>query len=88
LVQSSGNVINPQGREPRRREFDQRRNAIKAPDRIGQAGHIAEISEVPSMNRRCVATGHDDQGRSVFKSDSQLEPVALGFAPGLEFHRV
>jgi mannose-6-phosphate isomerase-like protein (cupin superfamily) len=40
------------------------------------------------MNVRCVVTGHDDRGRSVVKTDGELEPVTLGFAPGVEFHRV
>ena len=41
-----------------------------------------------AINMRCVVTGHDDRGRSVLKSDKELEPVTLAFAPGLEFHRV
>jgi hypothetical protein len=40
------------------------------------------------MSVRCVVTGHDDRGCSVIKSDGELEPVTLEFAPGVEFHRV
>jgi mannose-6-phosphate isomerase-like protein (cupin superfamily) len=40
------------------------------------------------MKVRCVVTGHDDQGRSVFSADEQLDPIAVSLAPGIEFHRI
>jgi hypothetical protein len=40
------------------------------------------------MNIRCVVTGRDSSGKSVFVKDSAVEPVTLTSAPGLEFHRL
>ena len=40
------------------------------------------------MNIRCVVTGRDSSGKSVFVKDSPAEPITLTSAPGLEFHRL
>jgi mannose-6-phosphate isomerase-like protein (cupin superfamily) len=40
------------------------------------------------MNIRCVVTGHNASGKSVFAKDSAVEPITLSLLPGLEFHRV
>ena len=40
------------------------------------------------MNIRCVVTGRDSSGKSVFTRDSAVEPITLSSAPGLEFHRL
>ena len=37
---------------------------------------------------RRVVTGRTDNGRSVFVSDEQIEPIRLSLMPGLEFARV
>ena len=37
---------------------------------------------------RRVVTGHDANGKAVFASDEQVEPVTLGLMPGSEFHRL
>ena len=38
------------------------------------------------MNVRRVATGHDEDGKSVIASDVMVEPIALQIAPGAVFH--
>jgi len=40
------------------------------------------------MNIRCVVTGRDSSGRSVFTKDSSIVPITLDNLPGLEFHRL
>ena len=40
------------------------------------------------MNIRCVVTGRDSSGKSIFAKDSSVEPITLTNAPGLEFHRL
>jgi mannose-6-phosphate isomerase-like protein (cupin superfamily) len=40
------------------------------------------------MRIRRVVTGQTSDGKSVFVSDDQLEPVTLRLLPGAEFHRV
>jgi len=40
------------------------------------------------VNIRCVVTGRDPSGKSVFTRDSAVEPITLASAPGLEFHRL
>jgi mannose-6-phosphate isomerase-like protein (cupin superfamily) len=40
------------------------------------------------LNIRCVVTGRDSSGKSVFTRDSAVEPITLSSAPGLEFHRL
>jgi quercetin dioxygenase-like cupin family protein len=35
-----------------------------------------------------VVTGHDEEGRSVFASDEEVDPVTTPLMPGTEFHRV
>src|SRR5215469_7206977 len=40
------------------------------------------------MNIRCVVTGRDSSGKSVFAKDSAVAPITLTSAPGLEFHRL
>jgi len=40
------------------------------------------------MNIRCVVTGRDSSGKSIFAKDSAVEPITLTIAPGLEFHRL
>ncbi|MCC6390589.1 MAG: cupin domain-containing protein [Bryobacterales bacterium] len=37
---------------------------------------------------RCVVTGHNEAGKSVFLSDRALPPVTLSLLPGFEFHRM
>jgi mannose-6-phosphate isomerase-like protein (cupin superfamily) len=40
------------------------------------------------MPGRLVVTGQTAEGRSVFVSDMQVEPIALSLLPGAEFHRL
>jgi quercetin dioxygenase-like cupin family protein len=40
------------------------------------------------MNVRVVATGHDADGKAVFASDTEVEPITLDLMPGAEFHRL
>jgi len=40
------------------------------------------------MHIRCVVTGRDSSGKSVFAKDSAVEPITLTSTPGLEFHRL
>jgi mannose-6-phosphate isomerase-like protein (cupin superfamily) len=40
------------------------------------------------MRVRRVVTGHDGQGRAVFVSDTQAEPITASLVPGAEFHRL
>lgn len=40
------------------------------------------------MSRRRVVTGHDAQGKAVFVSDDQVEPITLGSLPGTEFFQI
>lgn len=40
------------------------------------------------MNIRCVVTGHDSSGKSIFAKDSIVQPITLGLLPGFEFHRL
>ncbi len=40
------------------------------------------------MTIRRVVTGQDANGKSVFVSDEQVEPVTLALMPGAEFHRL
>jgi mannose-6-phosphate isomerase-like protein (cupin superfamily) len=40
------------------------------------------------MKIRCVVTGRDPSGKSVFAKDAAIEPVTLGLLPGFEFHRM
>jgi hypothetical protein len=40
------------------------------------------------MNIRCVVTGRDPAGKSVFAKDSAVEPITLALLPGFEFHRL
>jgi mannose-6-phosphate isomerase-like protein (cupin superfamily) len=37
---------------------------------------------------RRVVTGHAPDGKSVFVSDQEVEPVTVGLLPGAEFHRL
>jgi mannose-6-phosphate isomerase-like protein (cupin superfamily) len=37
---------------------------------------------------RRVVTGHDAEGKAIFASDEQLEPLTVAFIPGAEFHRL
>lgn len=39
------------------------------------------------MNVRCVVTGHDSAGKSVFLKDEQVQPISLTKL-GMDFHRV
>jgi mannose-6-phosphate isomerase-like protein (cupin superfamily) len=38
------------------------------------------------MTARRVVTGHDRNGKAVFASDEQVQPVTLSLIPGIEFH--
>ena len=40
------------------------------------------------MRVRRVVTGHDRDGRAVFASDEQVDPLTLALIPGAEFHRL
>lgn len=40
------------------------------------------------MDVRRVVTGHDADGKAVFVSDDEVEPVTLAMLPGSEFHRL
>ncbi len=40
------------------------------------------------MGIRRVVTGHDEHGKAVFASDSEVEPITLGLLPGAEFYRL
>ena len=40
------------------------------------------------MNVRRVVTGHDRDGKAIFVSDQQVEPVTAALLPGAEFHRL
>jgi mannose-6-phosphate isomerase-like protein (cupin superfamily) len=40
------------------------------------------------MDARRVVTGHDADGKAVFVSDEQVEPVTLALLPGSEFHQI
>jgi mannose-6-phosphate isomerase-like protein (cupin superfamily) len=40
------------------------------------------------MNIRCVVTGQQADGKSVFVSDSEVAPVTVALLPGAEFHRL
>lgn len=40
------------------------------------------------MDIRCVVTGQNKSGKSVFVRDTRVEPVSLALLPGYEFHRL
>jgi len=40
------------------------------------------------MHIRCVVTGQDASGKSIFVRDSRVEPITLALFPGYEFHRL
>ena len=40
------------------------------------------------MRVRRVVTGHDGNGKAVFASDEQVDPLTLALIPGAEFHRL
>ena len=40
------------------------------------------------MDFKCVVTGQDKSGKSVFKRQSSVEPIRLSSVPGYEFRRV
>jgi len=40
------------------------------------------------MNIRCVVTGRNSSGKSVFAKDASVEPITLSLLPGFEFHRL
>ena len=40
------------------------------------------------MRVRRVVTGHDRNGKAVFASDQEVDPLALALMPGWEFHRL
>ena len=40
------------------------------------------------MKVRRVVTGQNADGKSVFVSDDQVDPITLGLLPGYEFHRI
>lgn len=42
----------------------------------------------PPMRVRRVVTGHDSDGKAVFASDEEVEPVTVALSPGSEFHRL
>ena len=40
------------------------------------------------MKVRRVVTGHDRDGKAVFASDEEVDPLTLALMPGAEFHRL
>lgn len=40
------------------------------------------------MTVRRVVTGHSADGKSVFMSNQNVDPVTVGALPGAEFHRL
>jgi hypothetical protein len=38
------------------------------------------------MRIRCVVTGHDANGKAVFASDMEVEPITVALLPGTEFY--
>jgi mannose-6-phosphate isomerase-like protein (cupin superfamily) len=40
------------------------------------------------MKIRCVVTGRNPSGKSVFANDSTMDPITLSSLPGFEFHRI
>jgi mannose-6-phosphate isomerase-like protein (cupin superfamily) len=40
------------------------------------------------MDIRCVVTGQNKSGKSVFARDARVKPVTLALSPGYEFHRL
>lgn len=40
------------------------------------------------MKVRRVVTGHDDEGKAVLASDTEVDPITLSLLPGYEFHRL
>ncbi len=40
------------------------------------------------MKIRCVITGCDSSGKSIFIKDAPVEPITLSLLPGFEFHRI
>jgi hypothetical protein len=40
------------------------------------------------MNIRCVITGRNSSGKSIFVKDASVEPITLSLLPGFEFHRL
>jgi len=40
------------------------------------------------MNIRCVVTGQDASGKSIFVRDAAVAPITLSLFPGYEFHRL
>ena len=40
------------------------------------------------MRVRRVVTGHDHDGKAMFASDEQIDPLRLALMPGAEFHRL
>ena len=40
------------------------------------------------MKVRRVVTGHDKDGKAVFASDEQVDPITVSLVPGTEFHRL
>jgi mannose-6-phosphate isomerase-like protein (cupin superfamily) len=40
------------------------------------------------MNIRCVVTGRNSAGKSVFAKDATVLPITLSLLPGFEFHRL
>lgn len=40
------------------------------------------------MKVRRVVTGHDSNGKAVFASDEEVDPITVTLSPGAEFHRL
>lgn len=40
------------------------------------------------MGIRRVVTGHNSEGKAVFASDEEVEPVTVSLVPGWEWHQV
>jgi mannose-6-phosphate isomerase-like protein (cupin superfamily) len=52
-----------------------------------QGHRLPGPTEYPVPVRR-VVTGHAPDGKSVFVSDQEVEPITVGLLPGAEFHRL
>jgi len=49
---------------------------------------IHRIEKGTGMKVRRVVTGHDRDGKAVFASDEEVDPLTLALMPGAEFHRL
>jgi mannose-6-phosphate isomerase-like protein (cupin superfamily) len=55
---------------------------------MARCSGIHGIEKGIGMRVRRVVTGHDSNGKAVFASDEQVDPLTLKLIPGAEFHRL